>query len=104
MFMVAGSCIATVMVLNYHHRLPDTHDMPDWVGFIRLLTYLLTNILQVSSIFLQWLPWLLRMKRPGKKITRKTIMMHKKMKDLDKKDIVSKSLLVNVMDMEDDFR
>ena len=73
MFMVAGSCIATVMVnnnyetskcddddgdddddadgddddakvLNYHHRLSDTHEMPDWV----------------SSIFLQWLPWLLR--------------------------------------------
>ena len=31
-------------VLNYHHRLSDTHEMPDWV----------------SSIFLQWLPWLLR--------------------------------------------
>ena len=67
--MVAGSCIATVMVnknfnelpqngynedhddfdfdvkvLNYHHRLSDTHEMPDWV----------------STIFLQWLPWLLR--------------------------------------------
>ena len=44
------------------------------------------------------------MQRPGQKITRKTIMMHKKMKDLDKKDISSKSLLVNVMDMDDDFR
>ena len=30
--------------------------------------------------------------------------MHKKMKDLDRKDISSKSLLVNVMDMDDDFR
>lgn len=47
---------------------------------------------------------LFRMQRPGQKITRKTIMMHKKMKDLDKKDISSKSLLVNVMDMDDDFR
>ena len=45
-----------------------------------------------------------RMQRPGQKITRKTIMMHKKMKDLDRKDISSKSLLVNVMDMDDDFR
>ena len=44
------------------------------------------------------------MQRPGQKITRKTIMMHKKMKDLDRKDISSKSLLVNVMDMDDDFR
>ena len=36
--------IITAKVLNYHHRLSDTHEMPDWV----------------SSIFLQWLPWLLR--------------------------------------------
>ena len=32
MFMVAGSCIASVCVLNFHHRLPETHDMPDWVS------------------------------------------------------------------------
>ena len=61
-------------------------------------------VFQVSTVLLQWLPWLLRMKRPGQKITRKTILMHKKMKDLDKKDIVSKSLLANVMDIDDDFR
>ena len=68
--------------------------MEDWLG----------RLPQVSTVFLQWAPWILRMQRPGQKITRKTIMMHKKMKDLDKKDIASKSLLVNVMDMEDDFR
>ena len=31
MFMVAASCVTTIMVLNYHHRLVDTHEMPDWV-------------------------------------------------------------------------
>ena len=33
MFMVASSCITTIMILNYHHRLADTHEMPEWVIF-----------------------------------------------------------------------
>ena len=41
MFMVASSCITTIMILNYHHRLADTHEMPEWV----------------QSAFLQWIPW-----------------------------------------------
>ena len=44
------------------------------------------------------------MGRPGEKITRKTIMMQNKMKELDLKERSSKSLLANVLDMEDDFR
>ena len=31
MFMVASSCVTTIMILNYHHRMADTHEMPDWV-------------------------------------------------------------------------
>ena len=42
--------------------------------------------------------------RPGEKITRKTIMMANKMKELDMKETSSKSLLSNVLDMDDDFR
>ncbi|KAK8753583.1 hypothetical protein OTU49_000446, partial [Cherax quadricarinatus] len=59
MFMVASSVVLTVVVLNYHHRKPTTHAMPNWI----------------RCVLLQWLPWILRMNRPGKKITRKTIMM-----------------------------
>ena len=44
------------------------------------------------------------MARPGEKITRKTIMMQNKMKELDLKERSSKSLLANVLDMDDDFR
>ena len=44
MFMVASSVVTTIMILNYHHRQADTHEMPSWV---RLL-------------FLRWIPWLLR--------------------------------------------
>ena len=32
--MVASSVVLTVLVLNYHHRNPDTHKMPPWVGRI----------------------------------------------------------------------
>lgn len=31
MFMVASSVVTTIMILNYHHRLADTHEMPNWV-------------------------------------------------------------------------
>ena len=57
----------------------------------------------MKTLFLQWIPWVLRMARPGEKITRKTIMMQNKMKELDLKEKSSKSLLANVLDMDDDF-
>ena len=88
MFMVASSVVTTIMVLNYHHRHKETHTMPGWV----------------DTLFLQYLPWLLMMSRPGKKITRKTIMIQKKLKELDKTEHISKSLLVNVLDMEDNYK
>lgn len=31
MFMVASSVVLTVVVLNYHHRTADIHEMPSWV-------------------------------------------------------------------------
>ncbi|XP_045482655.1 neuronal acetylcholine receptor subunit alpha-7 isoform X8 [Harmonia axyridis] len=88
MFMVASSVVLTVVVLNYHHRKPDIHEMPQWI----------------KTVFLQWLPWILRMSRPGKKITRKSIMMNSRMKELELKERSSKSLLANVLDINDDFR
>ena len=33
MFMVASSVVTTIMILNYHHRLADTHEMPSWVSY-----------------------------------------------------------------------
>ena len=59
---------------------------------------------QVQLIFLRWIPWFLRMSRTGEKITRKTIMKQKKMKEMEQNEISSKSLLANVLDIEDDFR
>nr|XP_023023892.1 neuronal acetylcholine receptor subunit alpha-7-like [Leptinotarsa decemlineata]AJZ68868.1 nicotinic acetylcholine receptor alpha 6 [Leptinotarsa decemlineata] len=88
MFMVASSVVLTVVVLNCHHRTADIHEMPQWI----------------KSVFLQWLPWILGMSRPGKKITRKTILMNSRMKELELKERSSKSLLANVLDIDDDFR
>ncbi|XP_057665470.1 neuronal acetylcholine receptor subunit alpha-7 isoform X5 [Diorhabda carinulata] len=88
MFMVASSVVLTVVVLNYHHRTADIHGMPQWI----------------KSVFLQWLPWILGMSRPGKKLTRKTILMNSRMKELELKERSSKSLLANVLDIDDDFR
>jgi len=87
MLMVAASVVTTILVLNYHHRLADTHHMPDWV----------------QVLFLQWIPWVLCMSRPGDQITRKSILMSQKMKEMDKKEISSKSLLANVLDIDDNF-
>jgi nicotinic acetylcholine receptor len=50
------------------------------------------------------MPWFLRMSRPGKKITRKTINMDNKMNELSLKEKACKSLLANVLDMDDDLR
>ena len=91
MFMVASSVVTTIMVLNYHHRMVDTHDMPDWVKiiFLQVRRMLIAIRFESSSNIdnfepkncqticftccVQWMPWLLRMSRPGEKITRKTI-------------------------------
>ncbi|CAM1330620.1 CHRNA7 (predicted) [Pycnogonum litorale] len=88
MIMVAFSVVMTVLVLNCHHRNSETHTMPKWV----------------KTVLLQWLPWILRMDRPNKKITRKTIAFSAKMKELEMKERSSKSLLANVLDIDDDFR
>ncbi|XP_068211457.1 neuronal acetylcholine receptor subunit alpha-7-like isoform X5 [Palaemon carinicauda] len=112
MFMVASSVVLTVVVLNYHHRTPTTHAMPNWVsghplgqGIQDSSQYEAEKMPRwIRCLLLQWLPWILRMNRPGKKITRKTIMMNNKMRELELKERSSKSLLANVLDIDDDIR
>lgn len=76
---------ATILILNFHHKQTSNTAMP---GVIR-------------SVFLVWLPWFLRMSRPGQKITIKSIRLEKTMKKLDKTDAYSKSLMFNVLDLDD---
>uniref|UniRef100_H3DLU0 Uncharacterized protein n=2 Tax=Tetraodon nigroviridis TaxID=99883 RepID=H3DLU0_TETNG len=49
MVIVGMSVVATVIVLQFHHHNPDNGQMPRWVHLL----------------LLQWIPWFLRMKRPG---------------------------------------
>lgn len=32
--MVASSVVSTILILNYHHRNADTHEMSEWVSEI----------------------------------------------------------------------
>lgn len=47
MFMVASSVVLTVVVLNYHHRTADIHEMPPWVNVL----YPFIPFLFISSLF-----------------------------------------------------
>ena len=55
----------------------------------------------ISVLFLQWLPWLLRMSRPGRPLTRKNILLQSKLEKLEREDKQGNSLLA-VLDMEED--
>ena len=63
--------VCTILVLNYHHRLAVDDGMPPWF----------------RKVFLQWIPWALRMSRPGNKITRRSIYLQNKVRILFKTDI-----------------
>ena len=45
MFMVASSVVTTIMILNYHHRLADTHEMPNWVTVTIIIIIIITIII-----------------------------------------------------------
>lgn len=58
--------------------------------------------MQIRQVFLNWLPWLLMMKRPGRMFTRNSFHRARDVTDLTGlNDKTSKSLLANVLDMDD---
>ena len=67
------------------------------------LQELIRVLIQVEVLFLQWIPWILCMSRPGDQITFKSLLMTQKLKEMDKKEIFSKSLLANILDLDDNF-
>nr|XP_042908637.1 neuronal acetylcholine receptor subunit alpha-7-like [Parasteatoda tepidariorum] len=81
MIMVAFSVVMTVVVLNYHHRSSDTHEMPQFV----------------RSLLLVWMPRLLRMNRPTNQLQKKSLNSKK---EFELKERSSKSLLANVLDID----
>lgn len=120
MFMVASSVVSTILILNYHHRNADTHEMSAWVRRTdrtthRRVSYRLV-LLQIKVVFLYWLPCILRMSRPMRppgncdyphpsrpsSVATDRKPLH--LQDVELKDRSSKSLLANVLDIDDDFR
>lgn len=61
-------------------------------------------VFQVKKGINEWLAWILRMKRPGRDISRKKLAQGSKMRDMELRERSSKSLLANVLDLDDDFR
>ena len=87
MLMVACSVVCTVLILNYDKRTGATHIMPWWV----------------ETIFIQWLPWILRMERPGFTFTLSSILMDSKIKKLERGDKMPRNLVPDLLDTEEDF-
>ncbi|XP_029174724.1 neuronal acetylcholine receptor subunit alpha-7-like isoform X1 [Nylanderia fulva] len=94
MFMVASSVVSTILILNYHHRNADSHEMSEWI----------------KVVFLYWLPCILRMSRPvpdEEKEVQKSQKpspvtgTSKSYGDLELHQRSSKSLLANVLDLDD---
>lgn len=62
---------------------------------------------QIKSLFLLWLPWILRMHRPAKitaRLKASAFASGRTPKPPNIKERSSKSLLANVLDIDDDFR
>ena len=87
MVMVACSVVCTVLILNYHKRTVETHVMPAWV----------------ETVFLNWLPWLLRMEHPGPSHSLKTLLMEHKLNNLEKGDRTPSNLMPDILYTEEDF-
>ena len=87
MLMVACSVVCTVLILNYDKRTGETHVMPWWI----------------ETIFLQWLPWMLLMERPGVKFEYSTILMDAKMRKLEREDKMPRKLVPDLLNTTEDF-
>jgi len=87
-----------VMGINYSEKARWGHFGYEIEDKIQILCML---FVQIRVVFLQWLPWFLRMSRPGDKITLKTMAATAKMRDqireIELKERSSKSLLANVL-------
>ena len=87
MVMVACSVVCTILILNYHKRTVETHEMPEWV----------------ETVFLKWLPWVLRMDQPGIQHTLKSLMMDRTLRNLEKGEKLPNNLMPDILHSEEDF-
>ena len=55
---------------------------------------------QVRCALCEWLPWMLRMSRPGRDLSRQFLLRKAKMRDLEAKSPPSMSLISNIKDVD----
>ncbi|TMS32250.1 hypothetical protein L596_000117 [Steinernema carpocapsae] len=75
MVILGSSIVFTVLIINFHFRSAKTHEMSNWM----------------KSLFLNWLPWLLLMKRPGR-------LLEKPKRKTKRKDMIIQSIRVKRKD------
>ena len=57
----------------------------------------------VETVFLQWLPWILMMERPGFTFSYTSIRMESKIKELERGDKMPRNLVPDLLDKTEDF-
>lgn len=78
---------------------------PKWYHHPILFRLFFLVPLQVRKGICEWLAWALRMKRPGRSFAPpKGLSSNSKLRDLELRERSSRSLLANVLDLDDDFR
>ena len=67
-----------------------------------LISFKTSHLKKVRTVICEWLAWVLRMKRPGRDLSKKGIDRKASMRDLEQRKPASNSLLSNVLDHGDD--
>ncbi|KAL3101281.1 hypothetical protein niasHT_028037 [Heterodera trifolii] len=88
MLIVTASTVFTVYVLNLHYRTPETHEMGT----------------KARALLLYWLPWMLRMERPGVVLCWETLPSLLPCSKVLQSKKHSESLMRNVKDCESGVR
>ena len=68
--LVSASVLFTVFAMNIYYKEPDFNEMGDYVSALLRQRGLRTSTLaQTRAVLLYWIPWLLFMERPTRKLT-----------------------------------
>ncbi|KAK3605658.1 hypothetical protein CHS0354_032616 [Potamilus streckersoni] len=86
MIMCSLSVLCTVIVLNYHHRGPETHKLPQWV----------------KRGINGWLAYALRMKRPETDKRKQSIIHRDRLGDIHMNERTTHTLLPNLLELEEE--
>uniref|UniRef100_A0A1I8GWB3 Neur_chan_LBD domain-containing protein n=1 Tax=Macrostomum lignano TaxID=282301 RepID=A0A1I8GWB3_9PLAT len=102
MIMCSLSVVFTVIVLNYHHRNAESHPIPNWVR--KFICVYLASILCMRHHGRTEHSEPIRVRRRLSDWQRRASQLQRRSGGLELRERCSKSLLANVLDIEDNFR